>query len=115
MNKGFPAFAQTQNITNDFPYSDLELILNSDEDGNPTTYTVTLGDSPNIIGAPISGTWTVDDLDFPSEIHFGTAAIQLGSFAQLDNGSMQFRLVRLQPKNNQMQAVVTYQYIFTKQ
>jgi hypothetical protein len=115
VNKGFPLFAQTQNITNDFPYSDLELVLNSDADGNPTTYAITLGDSPNIIGAPLSGNWTVDDVDFPSQIEFGTASIQLGSFAELNNGTMQFKLVRLQPKGDEMQAVVTYQYIFTKQ
>lgn len=115
VNKGFPVFAQIQDITIDFPYSDMKLILNSDEDGNPTTYSVTLGNSPNIIGGPASGTWSVDDVDFPSQIQFGAASIELGSFAQLDNGTMQFRLTRLQPKGGEMQAVVTYQYIFTKQ
>lgn len=115
VNKGFPTFAQSQDVTNDFPFTDFQLVLNADEEGNPTTYTITLGDSPNIIGGPTNGTWTVDDVDFPSQIEFGTAMIQLGSFAELDNGEMQLSLVRLQPKGDELQAVVTYQYIFTKQ
>jgi hypothetical protein len=109
--KGFPAFAQTQDVTSDFPFSEFSITLNTDAEGNPTTYTITTGNSPNIIGDVTSGAWTTDDVAFPSKIQFGLVSIELGSFAELANGAMQFKLVRLQDNN----VVVTYQYVFTKQ
>lgn len=109
--KGFPMFAQTQDVTSDFPFTQFNITLNADAAGNPTTYTITTGDSPNIIGDVTSGNWTTDDVAFPSKIQFGDVSIELGSFAELDNGKMQFKLIRFQSE----QAVVTYQYVFTKQ
>lgn len=109
--KGFPAFAQTQDVTSDFPFSEFSITLNVDAAGNPTTYTITTGNSPNIIGDVTSGTWAADNVDFPSKILFSEVSIELGSFAELDNGSMQFKLIRYQSE----QSVVTYQYVFIKE
>lgn len=116
--KGFPSFAQLQDITNDFAFKDFKLVLGVS--GNaPSTFTVQAGNSPNIIGSGIaSGNWSVDDVNYPSKITFsggsGTS-IELGSFAGLNNGEMIFKLIRTQPKAGVPEAVVTYQYSFTKE
>lgn len=109
--KGFPMFAQTQDVTNDFPFSEFSITLNVDAAGSPTTYNIVTGNSPNIIGDVTSGNWTVDDVDFPSKILFDEVSIELGSFAELNNGNMQFKLIRYLDE----QSVVTYQYIFIKE
>jgi hypothetical protein len=116
--KGFPSFAQLQDVTNDFAFRDFKLVLNVN--GNdPSTFTVQTGNSPNIIGGGItSGNWSVDDANYPSRVTFsggsGTS-IELGSFAGLSKGEMVFRLIRTQPKAGVPEAVVTYQYSFTKE
>ena len=115
--KGFPSFAQVQNITSDFPFEQFKLVLNVN--GNePATFAIQTGDSPNIIGNVSAGTWSVDDVNYPSKITFaggsGTS-IELGSFAGLSKGEMTFKLIRTQPKAGQQESVVTYQYSFTKE
>ncbi|MBT1696880.1 DUF5004 domain-containing protein [Fulvivirgaceae bacterium PWU4] len=116
--KGFPSFAQLQDITNDFAFKDFKLVLSVS--GNaPATFTVQAGNSPNIIGSGISsGNWSVDDVNYPSKITFSGSSgtsIELGSFAGLNNGEMIFKLIRTQPKAGVPEAVVTYQYSFTKE
>jgi hypothetical protein len=116
--KAFPVFAQTQDITEDFPFSDFKITLNADASGTPTTFAIDKGDSPNIIGDVSTGSWTVDDLDFPSKLVFtggSGATIELGSFTGLSNGEMILKLIRTQPKAGKPEAVVTYQYSFTKE
>ena len=98
--KGFPSFAQLQDITNDLAFKDFKLVLNVS--GNaPATFAVQAGNSPNIIGGGISsGNWSVDDVNYPSRITFSGGAgtsIELGSFAGLNNGEMVLKLIRTQP------------------
>jgi hypothetical protein len=115
--KGFPTFAQTQDITDDFRFSDFKITLATNVSGEPGTFTIVTGESPNIIGNVTTGTWAVDNQDFPSKITFTGgegATIELGSFTGLDNGEMVFKLIRYQPKAGSLEQVVTYQYTFKK-
>jgi hypothetical protein len=115
--KGFPTFAQQQDITDDFPFQEFKLVLDA-ANGTPSTFTIETGDSPNIIGNVSIGTWAVDDVNYPSKITFSGGdgvEIELGSFAGLDNGKLVFKLIRTQPKAGKQESVVTYQYSFTKE
>jgi hypothetical protein len=115
--KGFPTFAQSQDVTSAFPFEQFKIQLNAT--GNtPTDFTITTGASPNIIGGVTTGSWSVDDVNYPSKITFagGSGAnIELGSFAGLVNGQLVFKLIRTQPKGSSNESVVTYQYSFTKE
>lgn len=116
--KGYPDFAQVQDVTDDFDFSDFRMTLNTGSAGEPSTFTIVPGDSPNVIGNVTTGTWSVDDPDYPSKIVFtggDGASIELGSFTNLSNGELNFKLIRYQPKAGKPEAVVTYQYSFTKQ
>jgi len=115
--KGFPDYAQVQDITSDFPFNEftLTLVTNGNE---PASFSIDAGNSPNIIGNVTSGNWSVDHIDFPSKIVFtgdAQAAIELGSVAGLNKGNLEFRLIRTQPKAGKEEAVVTYEYSFTKE
>jgi hypothetical protein len=115
--KGYPLFAQTQDLTEEFPYDEFSLTLDVDADGEPTTFAISLGDSPNIIGDVATGTWSVDDVNFPSEIVFtdgSEALIKLGSLAQLSSGKLVFKVVRNQLKSGTLVPVVTYNYVLSK-
>lgn len=114
--KGFPSFAQVQDLSEEFNYTNFELTLNADDSGNPTTFSIETNGAPNIIGEITSGNWVVDDVNYPSTILFGTGdvSIELGSFAGLQNGQMVFKLIRYQPKGENLESVVTYQYTFIK-
>ena len=117
VRKGFPDFAQRQDITHDFPYEEFKLVLGVNEEGAPADFTINAGDSPNIIGNISSGAWSVDSQDFPSKIIFGNnvASIQLGTTAHLGKGELVLKLIRTQPKGESVVDVVTYQYSFTKE
>jgi hypothetical protein len=116
--KGYPLFAQLQNITEDFPYDQFRLTLNLNADDTPSTFTVELGDSPNIVGEGVlSGIWEVDDLDFPSLITFtddSESTIQLGSLSELATGKLVVKVVRKQLKGSLFVPVVTYNYVLRK-
>ncbi|MEO1654939.1 MAG: DUF5004 domain-containing protein [Bacteroidota bacterium] len=111
--KGFPAFAVTQDISNDFPFTEFQLTLNGDG-----SFSVNQGNSPSIIGGLTSGTWTTDDPDFPSMISFtdgsGSFDIGIGSFAEIDSNALSLKLTRFEEKGGALEAVTTYEYRFTK-
>jgi hypothetical protein len=114
--KGFPFFAQSQGITSDFAYDEFSLTLNL-VDGEPSTFSIVTGASPNIIGDVLTGTWTVDDLNFPGIITFtdeSEATLQLGSLSNLAEGTLSVKVIRNQLKSGKYVPVVTYNYVLSK-
>lgn len=109
-SKGFPDFAQRQDVTGSFDFSDFSLTL--DADGS---FTVVEGNSPNIVGGLTNGTWVADNDEFPSTVIFTEGqtsnSLAIGSFADVSNNRISFTLVRLQSEV----PVVRYEYFFTKQ
>lgn len=84
--KGFPAFAVEQDVSKAYPFSSLTLTL--EPGGN---FTVDSGNAPNIIGLD-SGTWALDNSDFPSQIIFSSggesSVLGLRYLFQLDFGNL---------------------------
>ncbi len=116
IRKGFPTFVQSLEVTELFPFTDLSLTLNVNEEGNPSTFTVTPGNSPNIFGAE-SGSWSLDDPDAPSEITFeGGITIQLDTYLGLTEGVLNLKLTRFETRSDGSQvAFLSYDYEFVKQ
>lgn len=84
--KGFPSFAVEQDISKAYPFS--SLILTLEPGGN---FAVASGNAPNIIGFD-SGTWALDNTDFPSRIIFSSGSesrsLGLRFLYRLDNGNL---------------------------
>jgi hypothetical protein len=117
IRKGFPEFATSADLTNRFPYTDLRLTLALDERGNPSTFTVSPGLSPNVVGLS-NGTWDLDDRRFPSKLIFrsgGTVSeLEIASLRDLDHGAFLLRLTRLESRGADRIPFLTYRYRFTK-
>ncbi len=113
VRKGFPFFAQVQDITNAFPYTEVTLTLNTDN-----TFTLESSNAPNILGGLSSGLWAVDDQMFPSIVTFtsGSDSFQLtiGSFAEIGAGVITMKKARLEDKGDRMDNVLEYIYEFKK-
>jgi hypothetical protein len=109
--KGFP-YKQV-NVTNVYPYKDLVLTFLGDAQGNPSTFSITNGNSPKITDLT-SGNWTVDNAQAPQVITLknGTAqsTLTLGSYAGLKSGKLNIKRVKM--LNGKV--ILSYQYEFTK-
>jgi hypothetical protein len=117
--KGFPAFATQQDITQSFPFTQFRVQLELNGSGNPAGFTVSPGDSPNLLGTMTSGNWSVDNLDFPSRIIFrggggAAATLDLASLRDLYNNGLTLRTRRFEVRQGKLQPFVTYNYTFTK-
>ena len=113
VRKGFPFFAQVQDITNAFPYTSITLSLNVDN-----TFTLDNGNGPNILGGLSSGTWAVDDQMFPSTLIFTSGSdsfeLSIGSFAEIGDGVITLVKARQEEKSGSLQDVLEYNYEFSK-
>ncbi len=112
-SKGFPEFAVRQDITDAFAFRDLTILLKEDR-----SFEVTAGQSPNIFGAA-SGQWSADNELYPAELLLtdgqGTKRIEFGSFAHLDAGHMELKVIRKISGQAGPVTVVTYTYSFVRQ
>lgn len=111
--KGFP-FKQAD-LTNVFPYTDFKMTLNTNN-GVPSTFTTTPGNSPKIIKLA-SGNWTVDDPDYPKLITMvngtDTQRVTLGAYPIAGiNPSLK---IRHDKRDASGKLLISYSYEFTKQ
>lgn len=114
VRKGFPAFAQEQDITSYFNLTDLQLSLQNDN-----SFVIETGTAPNILSSLTTGTWSVDNDEFPSRLILTSGAVNdtiaIGSFAEIANGKLSLAKVRSQLKGETLSAVVSYDYQLVKQ
>lgn len=110
--KNFPAFATRMDLTSVFaghPYTDFSITFK--EDG---TFTTSKGNS--YVQMMNSGTWALDNADFPSAIvltnNGETQNIALGSLADVIIGKMQFKEERKQAETGKVK--IKYVYSLTK-
>lgn len=111
-SKNFPDFATRMNLTSVFaghPYTDFSITFNQDG-----TFTTSKGTS--YVQMMNSGTWALDDPDFPSAIvltnNGETQNIALGSLADVIIGKMQFKEERKQAETGKVK--IKYVYSLTK-
>lgn len=113
VRKGFPFFAQQQDITSAFNFTDLQIVLNADN-----SFAVEAGTAPNIIGMA-TGQWETDDTEYPSEVIFKNGGQQteigIGSFASIAEGALTLEVIRYEEKGDALQPVITYEYKLEKQ
>ncbi|ELR73774.1 hypothetical protein C900_01384 [Fulvivirga imtechensis AK7] len=113
VRKGFPFFAQQQDITSAFNFTDLEIVLNVDN-----SFAVDAGTAPNVIGMT-AGQWETDDAEYPSEVIFKNGGQQMeigiGSFASIGEGILTLKVIRYEDKGDALQPVITYEYKLKKQ
>lgn len=109
--KGFPY--KQLDITSVYPYTDLALSFLGDAQGNPSTFTITSGNSPKIADLT-SGTWKVDDVKAPTTISLTSGAVSnslsIGSYVSLKAG----KLIIKKDKKLNGKVILSYQYEFTK-
>lgn len=109
--KGFPY--KQLDITAVYPYTDLVLAFMGDAQGNPSTFTITSGNSPKIADLT-SGNWTVDNAKAPTIITLKNGALEnvltIGSYAGLNAGKLNIK----RDKKLNGKVILTYQYEFTK-
>ncbi|SMC68111.1 DUF5004 domain-containing protein [Pedobacter nyackensis] len=109
--KGFPY--KQLDITAVYPYTDLAVAFLGDAQGNPTTFTITSGNSPKITDLT-SGNWTVDNVKAPTAISLknGTVVniLSIGSYISLKSG----KLIIKKDKKLNGKVILSYQYEFTK-
>lgn len=113
VNKGFPLFAQEQDVTDYFDFSDLQLTLKADK-----SFEVNTGAAPNVFKGDL-GQWSVDSNEFPAEIYLKSNAlndtINIGSFAHISSGQLSLKRIRYQEKSGDFTPAITYTYQFEKQ
>ena len=106
--KGFPAFAVEQDITDAYPFQQMTLTLQADG-----SFTVNAGDAPNIIGFE-NGTWSLDNAQFPSTVIFtsGSESSELGIrfLNGLDTGTLTLEKVN----TSEGKALTEYLFEFQK-
>lgn len=111
--KGFPY--QKLDITTLFPYTEFKLKLDV-ANGQPTTFTTTPGASPRIIKLA-SGTWTVDDINYPKVVTLTsgstTEKFTIGGYAIAPNNTLTVTVQRSDATDNKL--LIVYTYEFTKQ
>lgn len=109
--KGFPY--KELDITDVYAYKDLVIALQLDGAGNPSTFTITNGNSPKLADLT-AGNWSVDNNMAPTTITLKngttTNALTLGSYAGLSGGK--FYLNKNKSINGKV--ILSYQYEFTK-
>lgn len=111
--KGFPF--QTQDLTALFPYTDFRVTFNSNN-GTPSTFTTTPGNSPRIISIA-SGNWSADDIDDPKVLTLtsgsNTQRITLGSYPGATSPLLKISVERRDAASDKL--LIRYSYEFTKQ
>lgn len=109
--KGFPY--KQLDITSVYPYTDLVVGFAGDAQGNPSTFTITPGNSPKIADL-MSGSWNVDDAKAPTAITLKngtvTNTLTLGSYANLKAGKLTIK----RDKKLNGKVILSYQYEFIK-
>jgi hypothetical protein len=109
--KGFPY--KQLDITSVYPYTDLNLAFLGDAQGNPSTFTITSGNSPKIADLT-SGSWSVDNVKAPTTITLKngtvTNSLSIGSYVSLKSG----KLIIKRDKKLNGKVILSYQYEFTK-
>lgn len=115
IRKGFPSFVQSSNITDLFPFNEFRLVLNVDEEGKPSDFTVDAGNAPDFIGLS-AGSWTVDNVELPSQIFFGgQTSLDITTYNGLSEGIMRLKLTRFETKSDgSLQAFLSYDFEFVK-
>ncbi len=113
ISRGFPAFVQSVDLTERIGFTDYELTLSINEEGNPTNYTENRGTSPAILAIP-TGSWSVDEPSAPSTITFsgegGITVLEIGTYVGLLEGLLTLKLTKTQDGN----PVLSYEYNFQK-
>lgn len=111
-SKSFPGFASSKDLTNAFqghPYTDFSITFK--EDG---TFTSDKGSS--YMQMLSSGTWKVNNNDYPSAIILTngteTQTVSLGSLADVIIGKVEFRENRIQSESGKVK--IKYIYSLTK-
>jgi Domain of unknown function (DUF5004) len=80
IDNGFPEAVQKQDITAKFPFAEFEVKFDIDNQGNPSTFTVTPGNAPNFLSLN-TGQWSVDHPIFTTTIRlFDTTNPNASSF-----------------------------------
>jgi len=109
--KGFPY--KQLDITSVYPYTDLSLTFMGNADGNPTTFTITTGNSPQIADLS-AGNWSVNDVKAPTVVLLKngdvTNSLSLGSYVSLKSG----KLIIKRDKKINGKVILSYEYEFTK-
>lgn len=111
--KGFPF--KEMDITSLFPYTNFTLTLNS---GSPGTFTTNAGSSPRIIKLT-SGTWAVDNPDYPQKITLtsgtSTEVVTLGAYPVGAMNTLKIKVQRYEAGTTPPKLLITYTYEFAKQ
>ncbi|KYP13598.1 DUF5004 domain-containing protein [Flavihumibacter sp. CACIAM 22H1] len=102
-------------ITNDFPYTEFQLSLES-QGGLPTGFATTPGNAPRVIPFA-SGKWEVDNPEAPSQVAFinGTDTMRavLGAYPSAFRSSFILKIPRVNAESGK--TTMMYEYQFTKQ
>ena len=90
------------------------MVLNQNSDGRPTSFEEVNSDAPEIIGIT-SGTWTLDDPDYPQELTFTNEAgksftMKISTYLGLAEGELNLSFSRIVDD----EPIVTYEYKFVK-
>lgn len=109
--KGFPF--KELDITTLYPYTDFVLKFTA---GSPATFTTTPGSSPKIIKLA-SGTWTLDDPNYPKNITLTSGATTevttLGGYPVGPSDKLKLKVERKDAGTGKV--LITYSYEFAKQ
>jgi hypothetical protein len=102
-------------ITDAFNFKEYSITFNLSADTLPTTFSVEYGAAPNFIDT--LGTWTFDDMDFPTSIEF-TAPDSVSATSQLKLIAPPRDLNPLRVKFQRYAGgdlIISYQFTFEKQ
>jgi len=114
VDNGFPENVQRRDLTDLFPFDEYQITFSTGTDGKPTTFVVDAGSAPDFLTLT-SGTWTLDDYVFATQINLTNVA---------NVNSSRFRVKLLQGSKITLQVVRNdlndnteysyYEYEFTK-
>ena len=114
VSKDYPDFVQRINLTERAGFNTYQLVLNQNSEGSPTTFEERDTDAPAIIGFE-SGSWELDDPEYPKEIIFTSDGGQqysmtISTYLGLAEGELNLNFSRIVDG----EPIVTYQYKFVK-
>ncbi len=114
VSKGYPDFVQRIDLTERAGFNTYQLVLNQNAAGNATTFEERDTDAPAIIGFD-SGSWTLDDPEYPKVITFISEngqefTMTVSTYLGLSEGELNLKFSRLADG----EPIVTYQYKFVK-
>ena len=113
LDNGFPDDVQAQDITSLFPFSQYTITFNLDEQGRPSTYSITPGTAPNFLKLN-NGTWKLDDPVFATMISMtSTSDIHAASFRikQLDDDVIKLQVLRNDAADNTLYSYYEYEFV----